>query len=31
RIHIIIAYPYEDDSWKAYDYSGKEIELEVVE
>ncbi len=31
RVHIIIGYPYEDDTWKAYDYNGKEIELEVVE
>ena len=31
RIHIIIAYPYEDDTWRAYDYTGKEIYLEIVE
>ncbi|KAA0014092.1 hypothetical protein B6U81_02690 [Thermoplasmatales archaeon ex4484_30] len=31
RIHIIIAYPYEDDTWKAYDYNGNEISLEIVE
>ena len=31
RVHIIIAYPYENDTWKAYDYSGKEIEIKIVE
>lgn len=31
RIHIIIAYPYEDDTWKAYDYNGNEVELKIVE
>ena len=31
RVHIIIGYPYEDDTWRAYDYNGKEMELEVVE
>ncbi len=31
RVHIIIAYPYEDDTWKAYDYNGEEIKLEVMD
>ncbi len=30
KIHIIIAYPYDDFSWKAYDYNGNEVEVEVV-
>ncbi len=30
-VHIIIGYPYEDDTWKAYDYNGNEIKLEVIE
>ena len=30
-IHIIIAYPYDDNSWKAYDYNGKEVKLEIIE
>lgn len=31
RVHIIIAMPYNDTSWKAYDFNGKEIHLEVVD
>ncbi|RLG57171.1 MAG: hypothetical protein DRN83_02495 [Hadesarchaea archaeon] len=30
RIHIIVSFPYDERSWKAYTHSGKEIELEVV-
>ncbi len=30
RIHVIMAYPYTLDSWKAYDQTGKEIDLEVI-
>ncbi|MBC7114356.1 MAG: hypothetical protein PWR13_254 [Archaeoglobi archaeon] len=30
-IHIIVAYPYEPESWKCYDSQGNEIELEIVE
>ncbi len=30
KVHIIIAYPYNDFSWKAYDYNGREIEIEVL-
>ena len=29
--HIIIAEPYTDDTWIAYDQNGEEIELEVVD
>lgn len=28
--HIIIAHPYDEDDWLAYDTNGEEIELEVV-
>lgn len=31
RIHIIIASPYDDDSWRAYTFRGEETELEVVD
>jgi len=31
RVHIIIAMPYDDDSWRAYDFNGNRIDLEVVE
>jgi proteasome lid subunit RPN8/RPN11 len=30
RIHIIIAYPYDKNSWKAYDYAGNETTLKIV-
>ncbi|MBS3782600.1 MAG: Mov34/MPN/PAD-1 family protein [Candidatus Thermoplasmatota archaeon] len=30
RIHIIMAYPYDLDSWQAYDSTGKEIDLEII-
>lgn len=30
RVHIIAAYPFNENSWKAYDYSGKEIEMKIV-
>ena len=29
-IHIIVAFPYDERSWKAYDHRGEEIKLEVV-
>lgn len=29
--HIIIAHPYTEESWLAYDHGGRGIELEVVE
>ena len=31
RMHIIIAYPYDEHSWQAYDYQGQRRSLEVVE
>lgn len=30
RVHIIMSYPYDLDSWQAYDSTGKEVELEVI-
>ena len=30
KIHIIAARPYDESSWKAYDYMGNEVEIEVV-
>ncbi len=30
-IHIIIAYPYTMDSWRAFDRGGKEIMIEIIE
>ncbi|HDI23688.1 MAG TPA: hypothetical protein ENF40_00510 [Thermoplasmatales archaeon] len=30
KVHIIVAMPYDEDSWRAYDWNGKEIEVEVV-
>lgn len=30
-IHIIVAYPYDFESWKCYDSQGNEIELEILE
>jgi len=30
KIHIIIAAPYDYSSWKAYDYNGNEINIEIV-
>jgi len=29
-VHIIVAFPYDERSWKAYNHRGKEIKLEVV-
>lgn len=31
KIHIIVASPYNEGSWKAFDRRGKEINLQVVE
>lgn len=31
RVHIIIAMPYDDNSWRAYNFRGESIELEVVQ
>jgi len=30
KIHIIAASPFNEESWKAYDYSGKEVEVAIV-
>ncbi len=30
KIHIIVAYPYNEKNWKAYDSSGKEMFIEVI-
>jgi len=30
KVHIIVAYPYNDTSWKAYDYAGNEVEMKVL-
>jgi proteasome lid subunit RPN8/RPN11 len=30
RIHIITATPYNENSWRAYDHHGNEIEIKVV-
>jgi proteasome lid subunit RPN8/RPN11 len=30
KIHIIVAKPYRESSWKAYDYTGQEVDMTVV-
>jgi proteasome lid subunit RPN8/RPN11 len=30
KIHIIVASPFNESSWRAYDYSGNEIEAEII-
>jgi len=30
RVHIIAANPFNKDSWKAYDYNGKYIDMKVI-
>ena len=30
-VHIILAYPFNENSWKAYNSYGEEIEIEVIE
>lgn len=30
RVHMIVASPFKEDSWKAYDYNGSEIQITVV-
>ena len=30
KVHIIAAKPYAEDSWKAYNYNGEEIEMSVI-
>jgi proteasome lid subunit RPN8/RPN11 len=29
-VHLIVAFPYELNSWRAYDHRGNEIEVEVI-
>jgi len=31
RVHLIVASPYDERSWRAYDHRGNEINLEVFE
>ncbi len=30
RVHIIVGVPYDMESWQAYDYDGKKIELPII-
>jgi proteasome lid subunit RPN8/RPN11 len=30
RVHIIVASPFKENSWKAYDYEGNEIQIKIV-
>lgn len=30
KIHIIVANPFNESSWKAYDYTGKEVGVEIT-
>ncbi len=30
-IHIIVAYPFDEKSWRAYNWRGEEIEVKVVD
>ena len=30
KIHIIAASPFDESSWRAFDYSGKEVEIAIV-
>jgi proteasome lid subunit RPN8/RPN11 len=30
KVHIVVAYPFTDSSWRAYDYNGKEVEIKIV-
>lgn len=30
RIHLIMASPFNEGSWKAYDYTGRQVKLEIV-
>ncbi len=31
RLHIIMGYPYNLDSWQAYDNTGKKVDLDIIE
>ncbi|HEC89206.1 MAG TPA: hypothetical protein ENI44_01330, partial [Thermoplasmatales archaeon] len=30
RIHIIVAYPFNENTWGAYDYNGSSVEVKVI-
>jgi proteasome lid subunit RPN8/RPN11 len=30
KIHIIVANPFNENSWKAYDYMGNELEIDII-
>jgi len=30
NVHIITAFPYDENSWKAYNHKGEEIKLDIV-
>lgn len=30
KVHIIVANPFTESSWRAYDYRGDELEMEVI-
>ena len=30
KVHIIVANPFDEFSWKAYDYMGNELELIII-
>lgn len=30
KIHIIVASPFDQTSWKAYDYNGNELEIAII-
>jgi len=31
RVHLIVAAPYDENSWRAYDHLGNEIHLDIIE
>lgn len=31
KVHIIVCMPYDERSWRGYDWRGREIEIEVIE
>jgi len=30
KVHIVVAYPFTESSWKAYDHNGKTIDISIV-
>ena len=30
RIHIIVASPFNENSWRAYDYMGNELDIDII-